>query len=40
MNLNYLMHVAKVLDYNVVYTQGLPNDGKLNNHFPGENRYM
>ena len=27
--------LAKVLDYNMVYSQGLPNDKKWDNHFPG-----
>ena len=32
--------LAKVLDYNMVYSQGLPNDKKWDNHFPGENSHL
>ena len=36
----YVYTVAKVLDYNMVYSQGLPNDKKWDNHFLGGNSHL
>ena len=32
--------LIKVLDYNMVYSQRLPNDKKCDDHFPGESSHV